>query len=157
MKETESIWKISPLAPELGREGVLSGRPLPAARGAGALPDLSAGIRGNENHGVPHPGVWLLFRAPALSVCISCNIHHTGLFMGPSLGSYFSGLVNKTLAFAACHGGCRPSDVSLKTAFSSSQRLHFTEIYLYFIGHLLFFFSPRLGDVGQSRVLFSSD
>lgn len=34
-------------------------------------------------------------------VFVVCNIHHTGLFMGPSLGSYFSGLVNKTLDFAS--------------------------------------------------------
>lgn len=82
--------------------------------GRAALPGLSGGIRGDENHGVPNPDVRLLFRAPALSVFISCNIHHTGLFMEPSLGSYFSGLVNKTLAFAACHGGWCPSDVNLK-------------------------------------------
>lgn len=33
--------------------------------------------------------VHLMFRALALSVFIPCNIHHTGLFMGPLFGKVF--------------------------------------------------------------------
>lgn len=123
----------------------------------GGLPNWSPGIRGNENHTIPNLVVWFVFRALALSVFISCNIHHTGLFMGPSLGSYFSGLVNKTLAFAARQGDCSSSDVKLTNCLFFFPT---TALLKKFICILLgvccsFLFWPV--DVGLSRVLFCSD
>ena len=132
--------------------------PLPRGPGwQGALPNLSPGIRGDENRTLPNPVVRLVFRALALSVFISCNIHHTGLFMGPSLGSYFSGLVNKTLAFAACQGDCSSSDVKLTNCLFFFPTTALLEKFICILLGICCSFLFWLVDVGPSQVLFCSD
>lgn len=121
------------------------------------MPNLSPGIRGDKNHTLPNPVVRLVFRALALSVFISCNIHHTGLFMGPSLGSYFSGLVNKTLAFAACQGDCSSSDVKLTNCLFFFPTTALLEKFICILLGICCSFLFWLVDVGPSQVLFCSD
>lgn len=150
--------------PRLGQEDVLHGWPPP--RPPPSIP-VSWGQPGPTCHLAleaikamcfPHLIVQLVFRAFALSVFISCNIHHTGLFMGPLLGSYFSGLVNKTFDFAACQGDCGSSDVSLTNRLFFFPTTALLEKFICILLAFVVFFSFWLVDVGQSRSLsLSSD
>lgn len=84
---------------ELSHPSFLGGQdptPLCGTHQGGQPPSRTA-----RNIRFPNLIVQSVFRALALSVFILYNIHHTGLFMGPSSGRYFSGLVNKTLDFAS--------------------------------------------------------
>lgn len=52
-------------------------------------PAHHAGLEAMKTMCFPNLVVHLVFRALALSVFILCNIHHTGLFMGPLFGKVF--------------------------------------------------------------------
>lgn len=75
--------------------------------------------------------------------------------MGPSLGSYFSGLVNKTLAFAACQGDGSSSDVNLTNGLFFLPATALLEKFICILLGVCCFFPP-LGGWMLVRVKFSA-